>query len=303
MSLRLLLDYTHIYTYTYLMPSTHTTPMPPPIKKHYTITGTKWNSHRLEIQNESSSPIFWVNSNNKYGPWKDPYMTIHRDAVNGEIVAAAKMGCPGWKRDFRIWMGCPDCTDLKVWPVVRCFGRWSHEYRFEVDLGGKGGLPVRFAWRRTRDGGLGASGKWHRDFKLVVLDGVDGIGVSETLKRQDSAIDGVDNETHLLDLDIDEKTLEQRYSTYEVNEDKEMPAEDTVRKIERVLAVYLHDPKWGTNPRQARIDFFALLPPEVELYCLTVVMGLQEKISRSQDAFTWYSLGYGGALRGMGNYV
>jgi hypothetical protein len=264
--------------------------MGPPTIKQYTITGGKWNGHRLKIQ-ESGIPFLWVNSNNKYGPWKDPYMTIHQDAQNGAIVAAAKMGCSGWKRDFKVWQGNPDCTDLETWPMVKCFGKWSHEYRFSVPVNAEGSLPLRFAWRRTRDRGLGASKKWHRDFKLVALDAWRGT------TRRDSA---VETEEHLLDLDIDEKDC---CSVEEVEDVEQMPTDGPLEKNERVLAVYIHDPKWGTNPRQARINFFEALSPEVEMFCLTVVMGLQEKISRSQDAFTCYSLGYGGCLRGLGNYV
>ena len=96
---------------------------PTPVKE-YSITGNgAWNDHRLEIR-ESGVPFLWANSNNKYGPWKDPYVTLHEECHNGQIVAAAKMGCPGWKKDFRIFLGNPDCTDLKTWPEVKCFGPW-----------------------------------------------------------------------------------------------------------------------------------------------------------------------------------
>ena len=268
---------------------------PPPIKQ-YIITGGKWNDHRLEIQ-ESGIPIFFVNSNNKYGPWKDPYMTIHQDAHNGNILAAAKMGCPGWKRDFKVWQGNPDCTDLETWPLVKGLGKWSHEYRFSFQVHEDSSLPLRFAWRRTRDRGLGASKKWHRDFKLVALDAWNG---AERTERRDSAME---TKIHMLDLDIDEKVSAKSCSVEEVEDAVQMPTDSALEKNERVLAVYIHDPRWGTSPRQARINFFEPLPPEVEMYCLTVVMGLQEKISRSQDAFTCYSLGYGGCLRGLGNYV
>ncbi len=132
--------------------------MAPHTVKQHTITGPRWNDHRLSIQ-YSGIPFLYVNSNNRYGPFREPYITIHQDAPNGPIVAAAKMGCPGWKRDFRIYQGNPDCTDLATWPLVKCLGRWAHEYRFCV--GWEGQLPLRFAWRRTRDKSLGACKRGH----------------------------------------------------------------------------------------------------------------------------------------------
>ena len=270
--------------------------MAPPTKKQYTITGPKWNDHRLSIQH-SGLPIFYVNSNNRYGPWKDPYMTIHQDAQNGPIVAAAKMGCPGWARDFKIFQGNPDCTDLTTWPVVKCLGKWAHEYRFSVEVEGQ--LPLRFAWRRTRDKTLGASKKWHRDFKLVALDAPPRYEELSPI----STVDLTEKEMHLLDLHIDETMLDEKSSVDGLEGFGPVPVGDVLDKNERLIGVYIHEPKLGSSPRQARINFFESLPAEVEMYCLTVVMGLQEKISRNQDAFTCYSMGYGGGLRPLGNYV
>lgn len=224
-------------------------------------------------------------------------MTIHQNAQNGPTIAAAKMGCPGLKRDFKVFHGNPDCTDLATWPVVKCLGRWAHDYRFCVEV--EDGL-LRFAWRRTRDKRLGASRKWHRDFKLVA---VDSLVKDEVLERQDNSVSRLRKEVHLLDLDADGKIPEENLSIEELDGCGGLPAGNVLNEDQRLLGVYIHDPKWGSSPRQARINFFDSLPPEVELHCLTVVMGLQEKISRNQDAFTCYSVGYGGCLRGLGNYV
>ena len=257
---------------------------PCPVKK-YTITGK--SAHHLEIQH-SGIPFLWANSNNKYGPWKDPYVAIHEESQNGQIVAAAKMGCPGWKRDFRIWLGNPDCTDLKTWPMVKCLGRWAHEYKFYVDVGCE--LPLQFAWRRTRNKNLGAIGNGHRDFKLVAIDPP---SKYENLTLKTS----VGPEQHLLDLDIDEKP-DEKCIVSEAELQLQLPGEK-----ERILALYIHEPTWKSNPRQARINFFESLPWEVELWCLAAVMGLQEKISRNLDAYSCYSAGYGGGLRPLGKYM
>lgn len=259
--------------------------MAPSPVKIYSVTGD--SSHRLEIQ-ESGITILYANSNNKYGPWKDPYVTIHEDSRNGQIVAAAKMGCPGLKKDFRIWLGNPDCTDLKTWPTVKCIGAWAHEYNFSINVGD--GLHFQFAWRRTKDKNLGAVGKGHRDFKLVAINPP--LRYAETGSKSVRCY-----EKHLLDLDIDEVVDDNCFLSQEELK-LQLPGER-----ERVVAIYTHEPNWYTNSRQARINFFEHLPWEVELWCLAAVMGLQEKISRNLDAFTCYSAGYGGGLRPLGKYV
>jgi hypothetical protein len=297
MALHFLLDLLYIRPYTLLLTDHCSSSMAPPTTKQYTITGPRWNDHRLSIQH-SGLPILYVNSNNKYGPWKDPYVTIHQDAQNGPIVAAAKMGYPGCVRDFKIYQGNPDCTDLATWPVVKCLGKWAHEYRFCVELGGQ--LPLHFAWRRTRDKSLGASKKWHRDFKLVALGAPPRY---EELSPVSTSGSCEKREVHLLDMDIDETRSNEKCSVDELEGFGQVPAGNVLDKNERVVGVYIHEPKLRTSPRQARINFFESLPAGVEMFCLTVVMGLQEKISRNQDAFTLGSMGYGGGLRPLGNYV
>ena len=100
------------------------------------------------------------------------------------------------------------------------------------------------------------------------------------------------SEKHLLDLDIDEQ-----YVMSQEELELQMPGAK-----ERVVGLYVHEATLKSNPRQARINFFEQLPWEVELWCLAAVMGLQEKISRNQDAFMCYSVGYGGELRPLGKY-
>lgn len=275
--------------------------MAPPTIKQYTITGGRWDDHHLEIQS-SGIPIYWVNSNNKYGPWKSPYVTVHESAQNGVVIAAAKMGYPGWGRDFKVYQGNPDCTDLNTWPVVKCLGKWAHEYRFVVEVDGQ--PPLRFAWRRTRDKSLGASKKSHRDFKLVAFDSTvspkyENLGpvLSSTRSSTNEAV-----RMHLLDLDVDDVKSDEKCTIDELHDFGQVSHGNFLDKNERVIGVYIHESKWSAT-RQARINFFESLPCEVELRCLTVLMGLQEKISRNKDAFSIGSAGYGGGLRPLGNYI
>lgn len=275
--------------------------MAPPTIKQYTITGKRWDDHHLEIQS-SGIPVYWVNSNNKYGPWKSPYVTIHEGAQNGVVVAAAKMGYPGWGRDFKIYQGNPDCTDLSTWPVVKCLGTWAHEYRFVVELDGQ--LTLRFAWRRTQDRNLGASKRSKRDFKLVTLDSMsphrhEKSSPTSSLKSNAKAeLLKVD----LLDLDADKRTSNEEWSIEELDGLGQIHHSNVLDKNERVIGVYIHESRWSAT-RQARINLFESLPLEIELRCLTVLMGLQEKISRNKDAFSIGSAGYGGGLRPLGNYI
>ena len=204
-------------------------------------------------------------------------------------------------------MGNPDCTDLNTWATVKCTGKWASEYRFSVDVAsGEGELPLKFAWRRTRDKKLGALGNGHRDFKLVAFDPPS--QYEDLSSKTSTTTEQCPNvEKHLLDLDIDEKEDSDKCVTKErstsFSEDNTIPEAVLPSKNERVLAVYIHDPKWKSSPRQAHINFFESVPSEVELWCLTVVMGLQEKISRNKDAFACGSAGYGGGLRPLGSFV
>ena len=211
------------------------------------------------------------------------------------------MGFPGWGRDFKVYQGNPDCTDLSTWPVVQCLGKWAHEYRFVVEVDGQ--LPLRFAWRRTRDRNLGASKKSQRDFKLVDLDSTSPPkyeDLSPFLSPKSSAKTEV-HDMHLVDLDVDELTSEGS-SIDELDGLGQAAGNVRVEKNETVIGVYIHESKWSAT-RKARINLFESLPLEVELRCLTVLMGLQEKISRNKDAFTVGSAGYGGGLRPLGNYI
>jgi hypothetical protein len=272
--------------------------------KQYTITGERWDDHHLELQ-QSGIPVYWVNSNNKYGPWKSPYVTIHEGSQNGLVVAAAKMAYPGWKRDFKVYQGNPDCTDLSTWPVVKCLGKWAHEYRFVVEVDGpRGQLPLRFAWRRTRDKNLGASKKSPRDFKLVALDSPSPPKYEDLRpsSSQNASLKAEVPEVNVLDLDMDEFTSDEKCSIDELDGLGQVPGGNVLEKNERVIGVYVHESKWSAT-RQARVNLFESLPLEVELRCLTVLMGLQEKISRNKDAFTVGSAGYGGGLRPLGNYI
>ena len=276
--------------------------MAPPTIKQYAITGARWDGHHLEIH-QSGIPVYWVNSNNKYGPWKRPYVTIHEGTQNGLVVSAAKMGYPGWGRDFKIYQGNPDCTDLSTWPVVQCLGKWAHEYRFVIEVDGQ--FPLRFAWRRTRDRNLGASKSSHRDFKLVALDSLSPPKYEDLspFPSPNSSAKTEAHKTHLLDLDVDELTSEEKCSIDELDGLGQVAAGNVrLEKNETVIGVYIHEWKWSAT-RQARIDLFESLPLEVELRCLTVLMGLQEKIIRNKDAFTVGSAGYGGGLRPLGNYI
>ena len=279
--------------------------MAPPTIKQYTITGERWDDHHLAIQ-QSGIPVYWVNSNNKYGPWKSPYITIHEGAQNGVVIAAAKMGYPGWGRDFKVYQGNPDCTDLSTWPLVKCLGKWASEYRFVVEVDGPcGQFPLQFAWRRTRDKSLGASKNSHRDFKLVALDSEpppkyeDSSEVaSRTLSSKNAG-----PSVHSIDLNVDELKSGGFCSVDELDDLEHTPTANFIeQRHERVVGVYIHESKWSAT-RQARINLFESLPSEVELRCLTVLMGLQEKISRNKDAFSVGSAGYGGALRPLGNYI
>ena len=263
-----------------------------PVKSYNITSNSTLNNHRLIIQ-QAGIPFLWVNSNNKYGPWKAPFVTLHSDAHNGPVVAAAMMGYPGCARDFRIRLGNPDCTDPKTWPVVKCRGKWAHEYQFCVDV--DGGLPLRFAWRRTRDKGLGAKGNGNRDFKLVAIDTppiFEEIGSQRTSTKAKYLLDSSNEEDEYKDADPYSK--------------ESAPSPDTTEypdKSERVVAAYIHDTEWRSSARRAHIDFFERVPPDVELSCLTVVTGLQEKIGRNREVFAWSSLGYGGLLTPLGSYV
>ena len=271
--------------------------MAPPTIKQYAITGARWDGHHLEIQ-QSGIPMYWVNSNNKYGPWKSPYVTIHEDTQNGLVVSAAKMGYPGWGRDFKVYQGNPDCTDLSTWPVVQCLGKWAHEYRFVVEVEGQ--LPLRLAWRRTRDRNLGASKKSHRDFKLVAFDSLSPPKYEDLSPNSRAKTEA--HKMQLLDLDRNELRSEEKCSIDELDALGQAAGNVRVEKNETVIGVYIHESKWSAT-RKARVNLFESLPLEVELRCLTVLMGLQEKISRNKDAFTVGSAGYGGGLRQLGNYI
>lgn len=255
---------------------------PSPVKK-YTVTGSRWDSRHLELQ-QNGIPFLWVNANNKYGPWKDPYVTIHTEAQNGEIVAAAKMGPVGWSRDFRIYLGNPDCTDLETWKVVKCKGKSAYEYRFTI--GGPRG-EQKFAWRRTRNKQLGAQRKGHRDFKLVAF----GPPPSEYNELEVPSMHG----EKLIPLESDED---------EVYEDDLPPrTNDNKKEDERIVGIYFMDTYFKSSSREAKINFFENLPKETELWCLAAVLGLQEKISKNQDVMFMSSFSYGGGLRALGNYI
>lgn len=251
---------------------------PRPVKK-YTITGSRWSNQRLEIQ-QDGVPVFFVNANNKYGPWKDPYVTIHEEHQSGEIVAAAKMGPAGWARDFKIWLGNPDCTDLNTWSVVKCKGKSAFEYRFRVGM-------QEFSWRRTRDRQLGAQRKGHRDFKLVAFDPPE----PDYRHSQDIMMDG-----EKCSLDMEDEKIEERFLHCIEAHNKEIRAE-------RVVAIYYLDTHFKSNSREAKINFFEELPKKTELWCLAAVLGLQEKISKNQDVLLLSSFGYGGGLWWLGNYI
>jgi hypothetical protein len=263
--------------------------MAPPVIKQYSIAGdgTSSNQH-LKLQ-YNGAPIFYINSNNKYGPWRSPYVTLQKEACNGPIIAAAKMGYPGCKRGFRIFLGNPDCSDLSTWPQVKCKGAWAHEYRFVVrahDDDGKEQMH-EFAWRRTRDKEqLGAIGKGHRDFKLIAI----GIPteVFQDVKPQPAA--SVASKDYLQDSDEEEATPE---SLNEVEEKQIAGGSAFVGPNEHLVAVYIHDASVIGTKRTATINWFQYLSPEAELWCLAAVLGLQEKITTNKQSM---AIGYYGAL-------
>ena len=251
---------------------------PTPVKK-YTLTGTAWSGNHVEIRHDGL-PLLWVNSKNAYGHWKEPYVTIHTDAHNGEIVAAAKM-C--WKRNFKVWLGNPDCTDLGLWPVVQCKGKWAHEYQFCVD-------GRMFAWRRTRDRMLGAEGRG-RDFKLVALASSQAPSKSEAVPERE-----YEKEERLIDFEDEKCVVEQEQeNAYECDRQQQSERE------ERIQAIYIHEATWGSS--KARIHFFEHIDWGLELWSLAAVVGLQEKIRRNQEAWTMASMSYGGGLRPLGRYL
>lgn len=221
-----------------------------------------------------------MNANNKYGPWKAPYITVHEESQIGEIVAAAKMGQAGRVRHFKIWLGNPDCTDLNTWPVVTCRGKSAFEYRFSVG-------EQQFAWRRTRNKQLGSQRKDHRDFKLIAFD------------QPGPSCDEVRNATWndekcILDMSNDEAQGDSTH--YGNNGDNKMA-------YEKVIGVYCQNTQYKKGSREAKINFFVELSKETELWCLAAVLGLQEKISQNQKVMMLTSLSYGGWLWWLGNYM
>lgn len=222
-----------------------------------------------------------MNANNKYGPWKDPYITIHEESQIGEIVAAAKMGQAARVRHFKIWLGNPDCTDLNTWPVVKCRGKSAFEYRFSVG-------EQQFAWRRTRNKQLGSQRKDHRDFKLIAFD----LPCSNYKKVEDVTWS---DEKCILDTNDDE--AQENKSTHNVNDCENNKVD------ERLIGVYCQNTQRKKNSREAKINFFVELSKETELWCLAAVLGLQEKISQNQNVMMLSSLSYGGWLWWLGNYM
>jgi hypothetical protein len=204
------------------------------------------------------------------------------------------MGYPGCKRGFRIFLGNPDCTDLETWPQVRCLGAWAREYRFSVRVSRHdwGDEMWEFAWRRTRAKDLGAGGKGHRDFKLVV------VGTPVVIYGDDVRCESERVEKGLLvDVDEDEDGKDE---VDIVSEEKEVVEEpEHVGPNERLVAVYTHQMSMKGCKRGAHISWFEDLPGDAELWCLAAVLGLQEKITTNKQAF---AIGYYGALMPLGSY-
>lgn len=262
--------------------------MAPPLVKQYSITGEGASSNQhLELQNDGL-PILYINANNKYGPWRAPYVTLQKDARNGPIVGAAKMGYPGCKRGFRIFLGNPDCTDLSTWPQVRCKGAWAHEYRFSVRVNDDGlERQYDFAWRRTRDkAGLGAGSRGHRDFKLIA------IGTPTEMFRDErpQKIPAADSKEMMNDSDEEDHTSA---SLKEIEEKQVVEGLEMVGQNEQLVAVYIHDASIMGTKRTATINWFQSLPPDAELWCLAAVLGLQEKITANKQSM---AIGYYGTL-------
>lgn len=263
--------------------------MAPPLVKQYSITGVgNASNQHLELQHEGL-PILYINTNNKYGPWRSPYVTLSQHARNGPIIGAAKMGYPGCKRGFRVFLGNPDCSDLGTWPQVKCKGAWAHEYRYSVKVHEEDGREreYEFAWRRTRDKeGLGASSKGHRDFKLIA------IGTPTEVYRDErpKATATVDAKEMLNDSDEEDCTPA---SLKEIEEKKVVEEPELVGQDEQLVAVYVHDATLFGTKRTATINWFQSLPAEAELWCLAAVLGLQEKITTNKQSM---AIGYYGAL-------
>lgn len=209
-------------------------------------------------------------------------MTIHKDERNGEIIAAVKMGTAARARDFKIFLGNSDCTDLNTWPIVKHKGRSSYEYRFSA--GGQ-----NFAWRRTRNKQLGAQRKGHRDFKLIAFG-------PKPPEYQEIRDPNADNEKMPLDSDSEKIEVEK-------DELPARPSKTYGKEYERILGIYYMDTYFESNSREAKINFFEQLPEETELWCLTAVFGLQEKISKNRKVLLMASITYGGGLRALGNYI
>ena len=134
-----------------------------------------------------------------------------------------------------------------------CLGKSCREYRFSV-------AGQEFAWRRTRDKQLGSLGKGHRDFKLIALLWESLSTPSSYTGDSDSAIN---NNEDLIDLS---------------SETHRGTGSSQLRGQERILAVYIQQ---RDHSRHANIKFFETLPWSIELWCLTAVLGLQEKIQRN----------------------
>ena len=128
----------------------------------------------------------------------------------------------------------------------------------------------------------------HRDFKLVEFDRPE-TAVGRQIEGQ-----VVESEKCLLDIDDDENESAVDKPT---PQHQQRNGRETCEKVnERVIAIYYMDTYFKSNSREAKINFFELLPPETELWCLAVALGLQEKISKNQDVMRISSYGYGGGL-------
>jgi hypothetical protein len=201
------------------------------------------------------------------------------------------MGYPGCKRGFRVYLGNPDCTDLKTWPLVRCKGALAHEYRFSVQMPLSDGRQQlqEFAWRRTRAKDLGAGNKGHRDFKLVA------IGSPVTMYQDASTAVEKGKATKETLIDIDDEDDEEIFSNEkEVSDDPHF-----VGQNERLIAVYNHEFSMKGCRRSASIVWYQALPAPAELWCLTTIFGLQEKITTNKQAF---AIAYYGTMQPLGSY-